>query len=61
MRDSDGALIKLPDSAAGEFLEGRVYRGLEPRFGEDAPGVLEQGRTGRAAEYDDDHPSSLRE
>ncbi|KIY69086.1 diphthamide biosynthesis protein [Cylindrobasidium torrendii FP15055 ss-10] len=54
-RDSEGALTRLPGSAAGAFLNERSYRGLEPRFGQDAPGVLEQGRTGRAAEYDDDH------
>ena len=39
----------------GQFLQGRTYRGLEIRLGEDAPGVLEQGRSGLARGYQDDH------
>ncbi|KAF9031679.1 diphthamide biosynthesis protein, partial [Hymenopellis radicata] len=55
VRDSEGTIVKLPDSAAGEFYTNRVYRGLEQRIGEEAPSVLEQGRTGIASGYDDDH------
>ncbi len=41
----------------GEFYTNRVYRGLDQRIGEEAPSVLEQGRTGIASGYDDDHRS----
>ncbi|KAF8918751.1 putative diphthamide synthesis protein-domain-containing protein [Mucidula mucida] len=57
VRDSEGTVVKLPDSAAGEFYTNRVYRGLDQRIGEEAPSVLEQGRTGIASGYDDDHRS----
>lgn len=39
------------------FLQSRMYRGLEVRAGEDPPGILEQGRTGIARGYMDDHPN----
>jgi diphthamide biosynthesis protein 2 len=42
------------DSAAGQFLQQRTYKGLELRLGEDAPSVLEQGRHGIARGYQDD-------
>jgi diphthamide biosynthesis protein 2 len=42
------------DSAAGQFLQQRTYKGLELRLGEDAPSVLEQGRRGIARGYQDD-------
>lgn len=44
----------MPDSAAGHFLQERSWKGLETRLGEDAPGVLEQGRSGIARGYGDD-------
>ena len=37
-----------------QFLHSRTYRGLDPRIGQDAPGVLEQGRSGVARGYEDD-------
>lgn len=45
----------MPDSAAGQFLQERSWKGLETRLGEDAPSVLEQGRSGIARGYGDDH------
>jgi len=54
LRNQEGSLAKI-DSAAGEFLQGRTYQGLEIRSGEDAPSVLEQGRSGIARGYRDDH------
>ncbi|OCH91570.1 diphthamide biosynthesis protein [Obba rivulosa] len=56
LRDQDGT-VALKDSAAGAFLQARTYRGLETRIGQDAPAVLEQGRSGIARGYADDHPS----
>ncbi|KAF8220335.1 diphthamide biosynthesis protein [Tricholoma matsutake] len=55
LRNQDRALSTLEDSAAGQFLQERGYKGLETRIGEDAPSVLEQGRSGIARGYQDDH------
>ncbi|KAH9942803.1 putative diphthamide synthesis protein-domain-containing protein [Amylocystis lapponica] len=57
LRNQDNAIAKLSDSAAGQFLQNRTFRGLETRIGEDAPSVLEQGRSGVARGYADDHRS----
>ena len=55
LRNQSGAVAKFPmDSAAGQFLQQRTYRGLDPRSGGDAPSVLEQGRSGIARGYQDD-------
>ncbi|KAJ7119648.1 putative diphthamide synthesis protein-domain-containing protein [Mycena epipterygia] len=54
LRNQDNA-VALPDSAAALFLHERTYRGLEARVGEDAPSILEQGRSGIARGYADDH------
>ncbi|KAG8933845.1 Diphthamide biosynthesis protein 2 [Tulasnella sp. 418] len=51
LRNSDGTVTRVIDSAAGEFLQGRTFRGLEPRLGQDAPSELEQGRSGIARGY----------
>ncbi|KAI0315496.1 putative diphthamide synthesis protein-domain-containing protein [Amylostereum chailletii] len=51
----DGTVATLKDSAAGEFLQTRTFKGLEMRAGQDAPSVLEQGRSGIARGYADDH------
>ena len=40
---------------AADFLKQRTFQGLEQRLGEDAPSVLEQGRSGIARGYLDDH------
>ena len=37
------------------FLHSRSYQGLEAKIGEDSPAVLEQGRSGIARGYSDDH------
>ncbi|KAF9444614.1 diphthamide biosynthesis protein [Macrolepiota fuliginosa MF-IS2] len=58
LRNQDTALSKLDDSAAAQFLQQRMYKGLEVRLGEDAPSVLEQGRSGIARGYQTDHGSS---
>ncbi|KAJ7086396.1 putative diphthamide synthesis protein-domain-containing protein [Mycena belliarum] len=47
--------VALADSAGALFLQERTFRGLESRVGEDAPSVLEQGRSGIARGYADDH------
>ncbi|KAJ7749068.1 putative diphthamide synthesis protein-domain-containing protein [Mycena maculata] len=54
LRNQDTA-VALVDSAAAQFLQERSFRGLEARVGEDAPSVLEQGRSGIARGYEDDH------
>ncbi|KAJ7231264.1 putative diphthamide synthesis protein-domain-containing protein [Mycena haematopus] len=58
LRNQDTAVV-LTDSAAevssAQFFQERTFRGLEARVGEDAPSVLEQGRSGIAREYADDH------
>ena len=38
----------------GQFLLQRTYQGLDMRIGQDAPSVLEQGRSGVARGYKDD-------
>ncbi|THH16089.1 hypothetical protein EW146_g4501 [Bondarzewia mesenterica] len=55
LRNQDNTIATLKDSAAGEFLQSRTFRGLETRVGLDAPSVLEQGRSGIARGYEDDH------
>ncbi|KDQ27431.1 hypothetical protein PLEOSDRAFT_51229 [Pleurotus ostreatus PC15] len=55
VRSQDNTVARLGDSAAADFLTTRSYQGLEMRLGEDAPGVLEQGRSGIARGYQDDH------
>ncbi|KAJ7605240.1 putative diphthamide synthesis protein-domain-containing protein [Mycena polygramma] len=54
LRNQDTA-VALADSAAAHFFHERSFRGLEARVGEDAPSVLEQGRSGIARGYADDH------
>jgi diphthamide biosynthesis protein 2 len=44
----------LTKSVAAQFLSERAYRGLDLRLGEDAPSVLEQGRSGIARGYQTD-------
>ncbi|KAH7914892.1 putative diphthamide synthesis protein-domain-containing protein [Hygrophoropsis aurantiaca] len=55
LRNQDGTVSRLADSAAAMFLQSRTYQGLETRIGEDAPSILEQGRSGIARGYADDH------
>jgi len=55
LRNQDTALSVLANSASAQFLQTRTFRGLETRIGEDAPSVLEQGRSGIARGYADDH------
>ncbi|TFK35796.1 putative diphthamide synthesis protein-domain-containing protein [Crucibulum laeve] len=55
LRNQGSSVARLEDSAAGQFLQTRTYQGLEVRLGEDAPSVLEQGRSGIARGYQDDH------
>jgi len=55
LRDQDGTVSTLRDSAAGEFLQSRTFRGLETRAGLDPPSILQQGRSGIARGYGDDH------
>ena len=71
IRNQDHALSQLTDHAAGisgslllspftngfpgQFLHNRSYQGLDRRIGQDAPSLLEQGRSGIARGYRDDH------
>lgn len=55
LRNQDGTVSKLVDSAAALFLHSRSYQGLEAKIGEDLPAVLEQGRSGIARGYSDNH------
>ncbi|GAA5820936.1 hypothetical protein JCM3770_002636 [Rhodotorula araucariae] len=49
IRDSSSAVARVLGSAAGEYLSARTYKGLDPRYGQDAPAVLEMGREGGIA------------
>ncbi|KAL6303608.1 putative diphthamide synthesis protein-domain-containing protein, partial [Sparassis latifolia] len=55
LRNQENALATLTDSAAAQYLRSRTVQGLEVRIGADAPSVLEQGRSGIAKGYQDDH------
>ncbi|KAI0065169.1 diphthamide biosynthesis protein [Artomyces pyxidatus] len=57
-RNHDSTVATLRNSAAGEYLQTRTFQGLETRAGLDAPSILEQGRSGIARGYGDDHQSS---
>jgi len=39
-----------------EFFQNRSFQGLEQRLDQDSPSVLEEGRSGIARGYTDDHP-----
>ncbi|KAK4048241.1 Diphthamide biosynthesis protein 2 [Microbotryomycetes sp. JL201] len=41
IRDTSSAVARVLGSASGEFLANRSYKGLEPRYGMDAPAILE--------------------
>ncbi|KAG8695187.1 Diphthamide biosynthesis protein 2 [Ceratobasidium sp. 395] len=59
LRNNEGALSRVSASVASDFLHARAFQGLEQRLGQDAPSVLEQGRSGIAKGYKDvDHPST---
>ncbi|BGP48820.1 Diphthamide biosynthesis protein 2 [Rhodotorula kratochvilovae] len=49
IRDQSSAVARVLGSAAGEYLSTRSYKGLDPRYGQDAPAVLEMGREGGIA------------
>lgn len=49
IRDQSSAVARVLGSAAGEYMAGRTYKGLEPRYGMDAPAQLEMGREGGIA------------
>ncbi|KAF8547442.1 diphthamide biosynthesis protein [Imleria badia] len=57
LRNQDGTMTVLPESAAALYLQSRSFRGLEARVGEDPLSILEQGRSGIARGYADDHPT----
>ena len=48
-------LSPFTNSFPGQFLHERSYQGLDRRIGQDAPSLLEQGRSGIAKGYKDDH------
>ncbi|KAJ7764599.1 hypothetical protein DFH07DRAFT_1016403 [Mycena maculata] len=49
------AAVALVNSAAAQFLQERSFRRLEAHVGEDALSMLEQGQSGIARGYEDDH------
>ncbi len=61
LRQADGTLTRVLDSASHAQGKERSWRGLERRLGMDAPAVLEEGRAGIAkgyAEADGTHEGS---
>lgn len=54
IRNQESALSSVLSSAGGEYLATRMYKGLDPRYGQDAPSVIEQGRSGIARQYGGD-------
>ncbi|KZO98796.1 diphthamide biosynthesis protein [Calocera viscosa TUFC12733] len=55
LRSRSDALQQYTPDAGGQFLVDRTYQGLDRRLGQHAPGVLEEGRSGIAKGYEDDH------
>ncbi|KAF8517621.1 diphthamide biosynthesis protein [Gautieria morchelliformis] len=55
LRNTETAVTRTSESAGADFLKQRTFKGLEQRLGEDGPSVLEQGRSGIARGYQDDH------
>lgn len=55
LRNQENTVSKRSESAAAQFFQQRSYQGLETRIGQDAPSLLEQGRSGIARGYADDH------
>ncbi|GAA5893300.1 hypothetical protein JCM6882_007998 [Rhodosporidiobolus microsporus] len=49
IRDQNSAVARVLGSAAGEYMTQRTYKGLDPRYGQDAPARLEMGREGGIA------------
>ncbi|GAA5931462.1 hypothetical protein JCM3775_006860 [Rhodotorula graminis] len=49
IRDTSSAVSRVLGSAAGEYMQTRTYKGLEPRYGMDEPARLEMGREGGIA------------
>ncbi|GAA5851614.1 hypothetical protein JCM8547_001149 [Rhodosporidiobolus lusitaniae] len=49
IRDQNTAVSRILGSAAGEYNAQRTYRGLNPRYGQDQPAVVEMGREGGIA------------
>ncbi|GAA5837907.1 hypothetical protein JCM11251_004695 [Rhodosporidiobolus azoricus] len=49
IRDTNSAVSRILGSAAGEYMSGRTYKGLDPRYGLDAPARVEMGREGGIA------------
>ncbi|PVG00331.1 diphthamide biosynthesis protein [Serendipita vermifera] len=57
IRNQDGTVARVVDTAASEFMRNRTWRGLEQRTGQDEPSLLEQGKSGIARSYREvDHP-----
>ncbi|KAG9006773.1 Diphthamide biosynthesis protein 2 [Tulasnella sp. JGI-2019a] len=61
VRNKHDTVARFMDSAAGEFLQGRAFQGLEQRLGQDAPSTLEQGRSGIAKGYGEADTQSERD
>lgn len=58
VRNEESALSAALSSAGGEFLATRTYKGLDPRYGQDEPSVMEIGRSGIARQYQGDTEAS---
>ncbi|KIJ50390.1 hypothetical protein M422DRAFT_204294 [Sphaerobolus stellatus SS14] len=55
LRNQERSLL-ASNRAAADFLQTRTFKGLEQRVGLDVPSSLEEGRSGIARGYQDDHP-----
>jgi diphthamide biosynthesis protein 2 len=58
VRNEESALSTVLSSAGGEFLATRTYKGLDPRYGQDEPSIMEIGRSGIARQYEGDTEAS---
>lgn len=61
LRNQQWSLANLESSAGSLFLQNRSFQGLEPRYGQDEPSTLEQGRSGIARGYTEEKDERHRE
>lgn len=57
LRSTDDAVIHTNLPRPSELWKGRTWVGLDPRVGLDKVGVLEEGRGGRAWNYEEEKES----
>ena len=54
LRNKESTVAKI-ESAGSIYLSSRHFQGLEPRVGQDEPAQLEEGRSGMARGYEEEH------